>query len=71
MFWVDLELNNPLDSEINLSNLTLSVMDSVTKEVSPIGVVVESLEDVTLLPKETRSVSQLIFRILANKLSEI
>jgi hypothetical protein len=59
-FWVDLAVRNPLDAEVNLSNLTLVVQD--VNESQPFGeshslVDVDIIEDVVLAPRESRTVS--------------
>ena len=59
MFWVDLALHNPFDTDINLSNLTAIISDSRDKEtlVSSPGVEVETLSDVLFTAGETCVVS--------------
>lgn len=56
MFWVDLVLQNPLDTEVNLSNLTVIVQTSHTDSTED-SVEVEIIKEVTLGAKETSSVS--------------
>jgi hypothetical protein len=56
LFWVDLVLQNPLDTEVNLSNLTLIVQTSHTDSTYD-SVEVEIIKEVTLGAKETSSVS--------------
>ncbi|KAG6832288.1 hypothetical protein H0H92_003521 [Tricholoma furcatifolium] len=57
-FWVDLALRNPLDTEVNLSNLTVIVEESNATELSTTSFVeVEVVDDVTLGAKESRIVS--------------
>ncbi|KXN83896.1 hypothetical protein AN958_00976 [Leucoagaricus sp. SymC.cos] len=56
-FWVDLMVRNPLDAELNLANLTLVVRDakgSQTDSESDPLVDVDTIEDVTLGPRESR-----------------
>ncbi|KAI0778588.1 ER-golgi trafficking TRAPP I complex 85 kDa subunit-domain-containing protein [Trametes elegans] len=57
-FWVDLVLRNPLDVEVVLSGLTVSLRDSSAKDAdaNPDGVEVEVIEDVALGPKDTRTI---------------
>jgi hypothetical protein len=60
LFWVDLVMQNPLTTELSLSDLTLEVeatSDNVTK--SDLGI--ESLAEVRLYPKESRVVSYSLF----------
>ncbi|CAE6428840.1 unnamed protein product [Rhizoctonia solani] len=49
MFWVELSINNPLDAEVVLSDLTLTIDTPEGTEVT-----MESLSEVGLRPKETR-----------------
>jgi hypothetical protein len=57
-FWIDLVLRNPLDAEINLSNMTVIVQESNTRDSSSAGAFadVELVDDVVLAPKESRMV---------------
>ncbi|GLB36017.1 putative ER-Golgi trafficking TRAPP I complex 85 kDa subunit [Lyophyllum shimeji] len=57
-FWIDLVLQNPLDTDVNLSNLTVLVEDSRAKEPSSSAAFaeVETISDVLLGPKESRMV---------------
>jgi hypothetical protein len=50
MFWVELSMHNPLDAEVTLSDLTLTV------DAEGVDVTIESLSEVVLRPKETRLV---------------
>jgi trafficking protein particle complex subunit 8 len=47
LFWVDLVLQNPLDTEVNLSNLTLIVQASHSDPTDD-SVEVEIIKEVTL-----------------------
>ncbi|KAF8761175.1 ER-Golgi trafficking TRAPP I complex 85 kDa subunit [Rhizoctonia solani] len=49
MFWVELSVYNPLDAEVTLSDLTLTI-----DALDGIKVAIESLSEVGLRPKETR-----------------
>jgi hypothetical protein len=51
MFWVELSMHNPLDAEVVLSDLTLTI-----DAPEGIDVTIESLSEVGLRPKETRLV---------------
>lgn len=53
---MDLVLQNPLDTEVNLSNLTVIVQTSHTDSTEDF-VEVEIIKEVTLGAKETSSVS--------------
>lgn len=53
---MDLVLQNPLDTEVNLSNLTVIVQTSDTDSIED-SVEVEIIKEVTLGAKETSSVS--------------
>jgi trafficking protein particle complex subunit 8 len=57
-FWVDLVLRNPLDSEVNLSNLTVVVEVSQAAYADPPDTFVELeiISDVILGARETRTV---------------
>ncbi|KAH9486608.1 hypothetical protein JR316_0000673 [Psilocybe cubensis] len=57
LFWVDLILYNPLEADINLSNVTL-VVETKPNTVEHIGdiIEVETIKEVVLGPKETISV---------------
>ncbi|KAF9455059.1 hypothetical protein P691DRAFT_800071 [Macrolepiota fuliginosa MF-IS2] len=59
-FWVDLVLRNPLDAELNLTNLTLVVRDMDASQLegeSDQLVDVDTIEEVVLAPREFRTVS--------------
>jgi trafficking protein particle complex subunit 8 len=56
LFWVDLVLENPLDTEVNLSNITLIVQASHS-DATDDSVEVEIIKEVILEAKETSSVS--------------
>ena len=58
-FWVDLVVKNPLEVDVTLSNLTVIVRETSSKDVdtTPDFVEVEVIEDVTLGPSDTRTVS--------------
>jgi len=51
-FWVDIMLKNPLDVEITLSDLTVRVESSNTDD----DIVVETIDEILLRPKESRIV---------------
>ncbi|KAK7059092.1 hypothetical protein VNI00_001716 [Paramarasmius palmivorus] len=57
-FYVDLVLQNPYQVEVNLGNLTVAVRDSNTEDPSSSKsfVQAEILDNVTLRPRETRTV---------------
>ena len=57
-FWVDLVLRNPLDVDVSLSALTLSVREvSIEQSTSaPDFLEVESVDDIVLGPRDTRTV---------------
>ncbi|KAG5652297.1 hypothetical protein H0H81_005519 [Sphagnurus paluster] len=57
-FWIDLVLHNPLDTEVNLSNLTLIVQEANALEsfTSAAFIQVETIDDVVLNGRETRTV---------------
>lgn len=56
---MDLVLVNPLDTEINLSNVTVVVQEpGVTGPSSATFVEVESIDDITLAANESRTVSR-------------
>ncbi|KAJ6519689.1 ER-golgi trafficking TRAPP I complex 85 kDa subunit-domain-containing protein [Mycena sanguinolenta] len=57
-FLVELVLRNPLDTEVNLSNVTVVVKDSQSEDASASksSLDVEVLEEVTLAPRESRTV---------------
>lgn len=67
-FWVDLVLCNPLDVEVNLSNLTVAVEESEPdgSSSSKGGIEVEVAEEVILGPRESRTVS-----LTANPISRL
>lgn len=58
MFWVDLVLKNPLDVEISLSALTITLCESSFKgeDTAQDFVQVEVVDDVVLGAKDTRTV---------------
>ena len=56
LFWVDLVLQNPLDTEVNLSNLTLILQTSHIDSTDD-SVEVEIIKEVILGAKETSCVS--------------
>ncbi len=58
-FWVDIALRNPLDVEVTLSGLTVSVREASAKDadINPDFVEVEIVDDVVLGAKDTRMVS--------------
>ena len=58
-FWVDLVVKNPLDVEISLSALTVSVREVANRDAhdAPDFVQVERIDDITLGAKDTRTVS--------------
>ncbi|KAI0652274.1 ER-golgi trafficking TRAPP I complex 85 kDa subunit-domain-containing protein [Trametes meyenii] len=57
-FWVDIALRNPLDVEVTLSGLTVSVRDASAQDsdANPDFVEVEAIDDVVLGPKDTRTI---------------
>ncbi|TBU62053.1 ER-golgi trafficking TRAPP I complex 85 kDa subunit-domain-containing protein [Dichomitus squalens] len=57
-FWVDLVLRNPLDVEVSLSALTVTVREasSLDEDTTRDFVQVEVIEDVSLGPKDTRTI---------------
>jgi hypothetical protein len=57
-FWVDLVLRNPLDTEVNLSDLKIVVEEAHTANAEPSEgfIEVESINDVVLGPRETQTV---------------
>ncbi|KAK0464963.1 ER-golgi trafficking TRAPP I complex 85 kDa subunit-domain-containing protein [Desarmillaria tabescens] len=58
-FWIDLALRNPLDTEVNLSEVTVVVEESKKQEPSSSKqfVDVQTVDDVVLGPKESKIVS--------------
>ncbi|KAG6862433.1 hypothetical protein C0995_011873 [Termitomyces sp. Mi166 len=58
VFWVDLVLRNPLNTEINLSNLTVTMQESNVNDLSASTsfVEVEVINDIALAAKESRTV---------------
>ncbi|KAJ7092588.1 ER-golgi trafficking TRAPP I complex 85 kDa subunit-domain-containing protein [Mycena epipterygia] len=58
LFYVDLVLRNPLDAEVNLSNVTVILQESHSESASASNsfLDVEVLEDVILGPRESRTV---------------
>jgi len=57
-FWVNLAMRNPLDTEVNLSNLTITVQESNSPnaESAKAFVDVEIISNVVLGARETRTV---------------
>lgn len=57
-FFVDLVLRNPLDVEVNLSNVTIVVEESRSDDPSTSKpfLDVEVVEDIVLAPRESRTV---------------
>lgn len=58
-FWVDLILENPLDAEVFLSDLTLGVQGS-SSEISVDDVEIEVVKEVILTPKQTIKVQSIL-----------
>lgn len=58
-FWVDLVVRNPLEVEVSLSSLTVTVRDaSLTDDDTPQEFIeVEIIEEITLGARDTRTVS--------------
>jgi hypothetical protein len=56
-FWVDITLRNPLDTEVNLANLTV-VVESPSGDTAWVGenIAIEILEEIVLNVKESRTV---------------
>lgn len=65
-FWVDIALRNPLDVEVTLSGLTVSIREASAKDAdtNPDFVEVEVVDDIVLGAKDTRMVSIPAPRIL-------
>jgi hypothetical protein len=57
-FWVELEIRNPLDTDVNLSNFTIIVRESNSpdSESARHFVTVETIKDVILGARESRMV---------------
>lgn len=57
-FWVDLAVQNPLDAEVELSNLTLILESPVSAEETSIEslVEVEVVQEISLRAREKRTV---------------
>ncbi|RDB28485.1 Transport protein particle subunit trs85-1 [Hypsizygus marmoreus] len=57
-FYIDIVLRNPLDAEVNLSNVTVTVRDSNAMDPSSSipFVEVEAIDDIVLAAKESRTV---------------
>ncbi len=57
-FWIDLALRNPLDTEVNLSEVTVVVEESKKQEPSSSKqfVDIQTVDDVVLGPKESKIV---------------
>ena len=53
MFWVDVELSNPLNTAITLTSLTATVSQ---QGVSQAGITIETISNITLEAKESRVV---------------
>jgi len=70
-FWLDLVLRNPLDAEVNLSNLTLTVKESNSEDPcsSKAYIEVELIDDLVLGAKELRTVRQKFSVIQCNALT--
>jgi len=57
LFWMDLIMQNPLDAEINLSNVTLVVNENWSNSASADDFIeVEVIKDVTIGPQSSISV---------------
>jgi len=58
-FWIDLAIRNPLDTEINLSNLTVTAQETTSTDLTSAmaHVDIEIIDDIILGAKETRTVS--------------
>lgn len=56
-FWVDINLRNPLDTEVNLTNLTV-IIESSSGDTAWVreNITIETLEDIVLNGKESRAV---------------
>jgi hypothetical protein len=56
-FWVDITLRNPLDTEVKLANLRV-VVESPSGDTEWVGenIVIETLEEIVLNVKESRTV---------------
>lgn len=56
-FWVDINLRNPLDTEVNLANLTV-IIESSSGDTAWIreNIAIETLEEIVLNAKESRTV---------------
>jgi hypothetical protein len=65
-FWVDLTLHNPLEVEVNLSNVTIVAQEMKSSELPSTTdfVEIESIEDIILGAKETQPVSYSISLVL-------
>ncbi|KAJ3844312.1 ER-golgi trafficking TRAPP I complex 85 kDa subunit-domain-containing protein [Lentinula raphanica] len=57
-FWVDLVIQNPLNVDITLANLTLTILESNVIDPSPskVGVIIETIESMTIAAKGTRTI---------------
>lgn len=57
-FWVDIEVHNPLDVEVNLSDVTVVAQERVSAELeSPVDILeAEVIDDIVLAANETRSI---------------
>lgn len=57
LFWIDLKMQNPLDAEINLSNVTLVVNENLSNPSSADDFIeVEVIKEVTISPQSSISV---------------
>ncbi|KAK7064334.1 ER-golgi trafficking TRAPP I complex 85 kDa subunit-domain-containing protein [Favolaschia claudopus] len=59
MFFVDILIRNPLDAEVNLTNVTIIVEESDSEDASTSksSLDIEVIEELTLAPRESRTVS--------------
>jgi trafficking protein particle complex subunit 8 len=55
-FWVDVVLRNPLDAEVNLSNVTLVIKEDGSLASGESAVVDVEVVDIVLSARETRTV---------------
>lgn len=58
-FWIDLLIQNPLDSEVSLSNLSVAVKSSDSSPLNDVDV--ETIAEITLAASETRIVHFFFF----------
>jgi trafficking protein particle complex subunit 8 len=62
-FWIDVVLRNPLDADVNLSNLTVAVERKIKEEGSiETFVGVEVIDEILLSPGETQTVGTIHYR---------